>query len=215
MKLLLKKSLRSSLVATAIAGIAPLFGAGCAAAPTVEPTPYQAASRPSASKLDQDDTDAVGFFAAPKEREQQQQQQPMQSRRVSYAPLASSVGPDAEGRVWDQAHRHFAELRGKRGQQALFVDGHRVWPRQGATTFHGQPVWSPDAHGLAVVEEVQRATRLVVMVEYRDPSGDLTWPIPRDAVDPTLKVFWANDSKVVIGETLMRPRFAANWQRLN
>jgi hypothetical protein len=27
-------------------------------------------------------------------------------------------------------------------------------------------------------------------------------------------VFWAGDSKVVIGESALRPRFAADWERL-
>ena len=192
-------------MATALLGFA-----GCAAA-EFAPTPHQVALRPMATKLEQEDS--VGFYAATVER-QESTQSPASTRRVSYEPPVVQRF-DENGRLWDVTRRHFAELRGRRGQQALFVDGRRVWPRSGATTFHGTPVWSPDGHGLAVVEEVARATRLVVMVEYRDPSGDLTWPIPRDAVAPTLKLFWANHSKVVIGETLMRPRFAANWQRLN
>lgn len=199
------RSLRSSLFVYALFGFA-----GCAVAPEVTPTPHQVASRPAASKLDQED--GVGFYAPTVERQQQQQ---LQNRRVPYEPLTAAATVDQDGKLWDPTHRHFAEVRGKRGQQALFVDNRRIWPRQGATTFHGQPVWSPDGHGLAIVEDIAREARLVVMVEYRDPSGDLTWPIPRDAVAPTLKLFWANETKVVIGETLMRPRFAANWQRLN
>lgn len=202
----MKKSLLSSLVALG-AGLA-----GCASAPeVVETTAPRAISRPAASKLDQDDSEAVGFYASRADRKEPQSGAP---QRMPYEPPAA-VGLDEAGRVWDARHRHAAELRGKKGQQALFVDNVRVWPRSGATTFHGQPVWSPDGHGLAVVEDVSKEARLVVMVEYRDPAGDLTWPIPRDAVSPKLKLFWASDNKVVIGETLMRPRFAANWQRLN
>ncbi len=202
----MKKSWLSSLVA--VAGLA-----GCASAPeVVATTAPRGISRPAASKLDQDDSEAVGFYASRADRKE-----PDAARqRMPYDPPAALTStPDEAGRVWDSRHRHAAELRGRRGQQALFVDNVRVWPRSGATTFHGQPVWSPDGHGLAVVEDVSKEARLVVMVEYRDPAGDLTWPIPRDAVSPKLKLFWASDNKVVIGETLMRPRFAANWQRLN
>jgi len=53
-----------------------------------------------------------------------------------------------------------------------------------------------------------------MLVEFDDAQGDLTWSIPRDAVGPALHVFWAGDNKVVIGETALRPRFAADWKRL-
>jgi hypothetical protein len=203
----MKKSLLSSLVAGVVCGLA-----GCASAPeVVEPSTAQTRVRPSASKLDQDDGEAVGFYAS---RTDRKEPQVATTQRMPYEP-PSVLEADEQGRVWDAQRRHYAELRGKRGLQALYVDGRRIWPRSGATTFHGQPVWSPDGHGLAVVEDVSKEARLVVMVEYRDPAGDLTWPIPRDAVSPKLKLFWASDNKVVIGETLMRPRFAANWQRLN
>jgi hypothetical protein len=64
------------------------------------------------------------------------------------------------------------------------------------------------------VEDGGFGPRLVVLVEYDDPQGDLTWPVPRDALGVGLHLFWAGDNKVVIGETALRPRFAADWQRL-
>ena len=87
-------------------------------------------------------------------------------------------------------------------------------PRYGSTRIHRPPVWSPDGHGLAFTDEGPNGPRLVVLVEFDDAQGDLTWPIPRDAISPGLKVFWAGDNKVVIGETGLKPRFAADWQRL-
>ena len=78
-------------------------------------------------------------------------------------------------------------LVGKAGQQALVVDGKNVWPRAGLTKLHGEPVWSADGHGLAIVDEGAGAPRLVVMVEFDDPQGDLTWPVPRDALAPGLE----------------------------
>jgi hypothetical protein len=116
--------------------------------------------------------------------------------------------------VWSPQHRHAAFLAGAGGRQALVVDGRQVWPRAGGTRVARGPVWSSDGHGLALVEDGPAGPRLVVLVEYRDPGGDLTWPVPRDALAPGLGVFWAGDSKVVIGETALRPRFAADWQRL-
>ena len=73
--------------------------------------------------------------------------------------------------------------------------------------------------GLGTLGELRRhfeghRPRLVVLVEYADASGDLTWPIPQDALAPGLHVFWAGDNKVVIGETGLKPKFAADWQRL-
>ena len=39
--------------------------------------------------------------------------------------------------------------------------------------------------------------------------ADVTLPLA-----PGLNVFWAGDNKVVIGETALRPKFAADWERL-
>ncbi|HEY7954696.1 MAG TPA: hypothetical protein VII38_05350 [Polyangia bacterium] len=117
-------------------------------------------------------------------------------------------GPESEGR------KHVAFVSGAGGRQALVVDGQNVWPRAGVTHIHGEPVWSPDGHGLAFTEESRLGARLVVLVEFDDAQGDLTWNIPREALGPGLKVFWAGDSKVVIGETPFQPRFAADWKRV-
>jgi hypothetical protein len=125
--------------------------------------------------------------------------------------LAARTGMDF---TWDPSRRHVAFLVGQPGKQQLVVDGKNVWPRAGMTRLHGDPVWSSDGHGLAIVDEGAGAPRLVVMVEFDDPQGDLTWPVPRDALAPGLKVFWASDSKVVIGESALKPKFAAGWERL-
>jgi hypothetical protein len=118
------------------------------------------------------------------------------------------------GFTWDARHRHIAFLAGLAGKQALVVDGNNVWPRSGFTKLHGDPVWSNDGHGIAIVDEGYGAPKLVVLVEFKDPQGDLTWPVPREALSPGLKVFWASDSKVVIGESALKPKFVAGWDRL-
>ncbi len=110
--------------------------------------------------------------------------------------------------------RHVAFVSGAGPKQNVVVDGRNVWPRVGVSHIHGEPVWSPDGHGLAFVESGVQGPRLVVLVEFDDAQGDLTWNVPREAVAPGLRVFWAGDSKVVIGESAFRPRFAADWKRL-
>jgi WD40-like Beta Propeller Repeat len=109
--------------------------------------------------------------------------------------------------------RHVAFVSGAGAKQNVVVDGRNVWPRAGVTHVIGEPVWSPDGHGLAFVENGAAGPRLVVQVEFDDSQGDLTWNVPREAIAPGLKVFWAGDSKVVIGESALRPRFAADWKR--
>jgi hypothetical protein len=116
--------------------------------------------------------------------------------------------------VWGPQHKHLAFISGPAGKQQVVVDGQNVWPRFGASKIHGTPVWSPDGHGLAFTEDTPQGPRLVVLVEFDDAQGDLTWNIPKEATAPGLKVFWAGDSKVVIGEDALRPRFAADWKRL-
>jgi hypothetical protein len=116
--------------------------------------------------------------------------------------------------IWGPTHRHVAFVSGVPQKQAVVVDGQNVWPRFGTSRIHGQPVWSPDGHGLAFTEETAAGPRLVVLVEFDDAQGDLTWNVPKDALGPGLRVFWAGDNKVVIGESALKPRFAADWQRL-
>jgi hypothetical protein len=116
--------------------------------------------------------------------------------------------------VWGPTRHHVAFVSGAGDKQSLVIDGRTVWPRRGTTRLHLPPVWSPDGHGIAVVDENHVGGRLVVLLEYDDPSGDLTWAVPKDALSPGLRVFWSGDSKVVIGETVLHPRFAAGWERL-
>jgi hypothetical protein len=125
--------------------------------------------------------------------------------------LAARTGVDA---IWSPSKRHLALVTGSGDQQALVVDGRNVWPRRGLTKIIRGPVWSADGRGLALVEDGRFGPRLVVMVEFTDAHGDLTWVIPREAMAPGLNVFWAGDNKVVIGESALKPKFAADWERL-
>jgi hypothetical protein len=125
--------------------------------------------------------------------------------------LAARPGSDF---VWDTSHRHVAFISGAGAKQALVVDGQNVWPRSGVTRVKGPPVWSGEGRGLAFIDVGGAAPQLVVLVEYLDSQGDLTWPIPREALAPGLKIFWAGESHIVIGETALKPRFATGWERL-
>jgi hypothetical protein len=119
--------------------------------------------------------------------------------------------------VWSPGKKkRLAYVAGKTPKEAVQVDGRSVWPRsRGTTQIHGEVSWAPNGRGLAFVEMQKGGTgRLVVMLELDDIGGDLTWPLPPEAMAPGLHVFWAGDSKVVIGETNLKPKFAANWERL-
>ena len=112
--------------------------------------------------------------------------------------------------------KRLAYIAGKTPKEAVQVDGRSVWPRsRGTTQIHGEVSWSPNGHGLAFIElQKDKTGKLVVMLELDDTGGDLTWPLPPEAMAAGLHVFWAGDSKVVIGETNLKPKFAANWERL-
>jgi hypothetical protein len=122
--------------------------------------------------------------------------------------VAERAGSDF---AWDPARAHLAYVN---QEGALAVDAKTIYPRlplPGARV-RGPLAWGPDGHGLAFVE-LGRMPRLVVVLELEDESGDLTWPIPKEATAPSLRVFWATPSKVVIGEDPMQPKFAADWVR--
>jgi hypothetical protein len=116
--------------------------------------------------------------------------------------------------IWNAQHEHVAFVSGSGARQQVIVDGKCVWPRQGLTRVHSDLVWSADGRGLAFVEEMGGGARLVVLVEFDNPEGDLTWPIPSDALAPGLRVFWAGRNQVVIGEAALKPKFAAGWERV-
>jgi hypothetical protein len=123
--------------------------------------------------------------------------------------LVSRSGSDF---IWDGHRRHVAFIEGKGDKQVLLVDGKAVWPRAGATKIASRAVWSPDGHGLALVESKANAARLVVLVEFQNSQGDLVWNVPKEA--ERLEVFWMGANRVVIGEPIadgFKAKFAANW----
>jgi hypothetical protein len=119
-----------------------------------------------------------------------------------------------EGRhfVFSPAGDHVAWVAGDSKRQRLYADGQAVYPRRGATAIHGPAAWSHDGVSLALIEHGARR-RLVVLVEFDNPSGDNSWPLPPEAEDPSLRVFWAGTGKITVGYALTKPVFAASFDR--
>ncbi|MCB9554916.1 MAG: PD40 domain-containing protein [Deltaproteobacteria bacterium] len=118
--------------------------------------------------------------------------------------------------AWSPGRQRLAYV--SRGEHQQVRVGHRrVWPRASAGQ-RGRIVselfWSPDGSGLAFLESSGAGTRLVVLLVIDDPAGDLTWRLPAAAGDPRNKLFWAA-SKLLIGESTFKPRYAASWNRLH
>ena len=94
--------------------------------------------------------------------------------------LAARSGSDF---TWDPAQRHVAFVAGKPGQQALVVDGQERVAARGLTTrCTASRCGRPTGTGWRSSTRATGAPRLVVLVEFDDPQGDLTWPVPRDAL---------------------------------
>jgi hypothetical protein len=119
-----------------------------------------------------------------------------------------------EGRsfVFSPAGDHLAFVAGDPGREHVGVDGAQVYPRSGETRIMGEPAWSRDGASLALIEGGPEP-RLVVLVEFDNPNGDNTWPLPPQAADPSLHVFWAGAGNVVIGRELTHPVFATSFKR--
>ncbi|HVR61883.1 MAG TPA: hypothetical protein VMU50_08290 [Polyangia bacterium] len=137
-----------------------------------------------------------------------QQTQPTKPTKTGGGPIACT-GRDF---VFSPAGDHVAYVGGDSTRHRLYVDGQPVYPRRGATTLRGEPAWANDSLGLAAIESGAHR-RLVVLVEFDNPTGDNTWPLPPEAADPSLHVFWAGAGKLVVGPSLTKPVFAASFDR--
>jgi hypothetical protein len=120
--------------------------------------------------------------------------------------------------VWSPGKKRLAYVVGRRRRQAIKVDDEQVWPRngrrvRGAREIVSDLVWSPDGKGLAFLVQNRKKSRLVVLLVVDDDNGDLSWDLPRGAGQGVKKLFWA-ESKVFVGESTLKPRFAASWTRV-
>jgi hypothetical protein len=92
------------------------------------------------------------------------------------------------------------------------VDGAQVYPRRGRTAVASAPAWSKDGRSLAFLEaRAAQPTRLVLLAELDNPTGDTTWDLPPTANTDGALVFWAGSDKLVVGKTQMRPVFSASF----
>lgn len=120
--------------------------------------------------------------------------------------------------VWSPGKKRLAYIAGKRRLQAVKVDELQVWPREdgkprGQRRIVSDLVWSPDGNGLAFIAQNGKTSRLIVLLVIDDLNGDLSWDLPRSAGQGVNKLFWA-ESKVFVGESSLKPRFAASWTRV-
>ncbi len=136
--------------------------------------------------------------------------------------------------IWAPGRKHLAYITGGRAQQSVRVNQQTVWPRdpplpvkrrrrsrrrgwrrsKDSRHILGDLVWSPDGSGLAFMEQTGKVAKLVVLLVLDNRDGDLSWPLPSGAIAPNNRLFWAK-SKVIIGTSVLKPRFAASWKRLH
>jgi hypothetical protein len=109
---------------------------------------------------------------------------------------------------------HLAFVGGEPEASFVSVDGAQVYPRKGRTQIGGEPAWSRDGHSLAFLElRHQAASRLVLLAEYDNPSGDTTWDLPMSTALDGARVFWAGSGKLVVGRSSLKPIFAASFHK--
>jgi hypothetical protein len=95
------------------------------------------------------------------------------------------------------------------------VDGVQVYPRRGRTVVASAPVWSKDGRSLAFLETpATKPTRLVLLAEFDNPTGDTTWDLPPSAPVEGIRVFWAGSGKLLVGKTALRPIFSASFEKI-
>jgi hypothetical protein len=129
-----------------------------------------------------------------------------------FAPIAPPMACEGHSFIFSSNGDHVAWVNGAPGREWLGADGEHVYPRTGVTNIQGEPAWSPDGRSLALIE-VKARPRLVVLVEFDNPHGDNVWPLPPEATDPTMRVFWAGPGRLVVGHEITQPVFATSFRR--
>ena len=129
-----------------------------------------------------------------------------------FEPIALPMVCEGRSFTFSRNGDHVAWVTGKPGREWLGADGAQVYPRAGVTKIQGEPAWSSDGRSLALIEGGARR-KLVVLVEFDNPHGDNVWPLPPDASDPTLRVFWAGVGRLVVGREITKPVFATSFRR--
>lgn len=124
--------------------------------------------------------------------------------------------------VWSQKGNHLAWVGGEPGAEYVGADGQKVYPRNGVTTIVGEPAWSRDGHSLAFVELAGKPgskpgkggqPKLIVLAEFDNPTGDLSWDLPVTIDRNAMRVFWAGRTSIVVGESLTKPAYSSSFER--
>ena len=129
-----------------------------------------------------------------------------------FAPMAVPMACEGRSFSFSRNGDHIAWVTGEPGREWLGADGVQVYPRAGVTRIQGEPAWSADGRSLALIEAGAKP-QLVVLVEFDNPRGDNVWPLPPEATDPTLRVFWAGVGRLVVGHEITKPVFATSFRR--
>jgi hypothetical protein len=107
-----------------------------------------------------------------------------------------------------------AFVAGKPPATFVAVDGAQVYPRRGRGAIASAPAWSKDGRSLAFLEApASGPTRLVLVAELDNPTGDTTWDLPPTANTEGALVYWAGADKLVVGKTPMRPIFSTSFTK--
>jgi hypothetical protein len=125
--------------------------------------------------------------------------------------ILTAVGPEvawARGKARARCGRHTWEV----ARGAVLVDGRRVNPAGGAVTVLAPPTCRADGTALAWIERRHGETRLVVLPEMDQRSEPLPWPLPFVVTND--HVFWASQTKVVVGPSMLAPRAVASFEKL-
>jgi hypothetical protein len=128
------------------------------------------------------------------------------------APIAAPMVCEGRSFTFSPTGAHVAWVGGAPGREWLGADGAQVYPRTGVTRIQGMPAWSSDGRSLALIEGGAQP-KLVVLVEFDNPHGDNVWPLPPDATDPAMRVFWAGAGRLVVGHDITKPAFATSFRR--
>ena len=129
-----------------------------------------------------------------------------------FTPIAAPMVCEGRSFTFSPNGDHIAWVNGAPGREWLGADGAQVYPRAGVTGIQGEPAWSSDSRSLALIEGGAKP-KLVVLVEFDNPHGDNVWPLPPDATDPTMRVFWAGAGRLVVGHEMTKPVFATSFRR--
>jgi hypothetical protein len=129
-----------------------------------------------------------------------------------FGPIAAPMTCEGRSFTFSPKGDHIAWVTGEPGREWVGADGVQVYPRAGVTSIQGEPAWSPDGRSLATIEGGANP-KLVVLVEFDNPHGDNSWPLPAEATDPSLRVFWAGVGRLVVGHEITKPMFSTSFRR--